>query len=581
MARSLFNYEENRLEYGSLLMPEIGYDVEFAVAFTYSLDLEALLGVPVSLGMLDEMDSGLIENPFFLLEAIRKSSDKIAIFCNAGNIALPRNIRPVFALLENSVFEVNLKNMDNFHPKMWFIKYTNDKGESYIKLIVLSRNLTFDRSFDYAVEMTGKIGNRKLNKNKPLADMLKFTVKYTTNIQKHRKIIALVDDVMCVEKFKLDDQFEDYDFFPLGITPYEVNATGLFEKCSDLIVFSPFVSSSILDTLAKNTKYNKTLFTRKNSLNKQIIDLYNKVYITEDCVLDNEITSEGEIEPKGYDIHAKIYFTHKNDGNYLYVGSANASYKAFYKNIEFLVKLKFNKYMMSYDAMLKELIPEDGCPFKEIKDIEIDKQIVDTSLLDKAFRETIRNINKAEITPTKERFSITLFTNNKTIDKDVYIAPLFRSHYFAQLNDSAVFTDMLLTEFSEFYVIKIEDKQIITKIKTTGMPEDRDQAIYKSIIKDKKGFLAYVSLMLSDDYSESCFEQYEIAKQRLENAVVKNVSIPAALYERMLKCLVNSPHRLLELDNLMSKLGDDLITDDFKKMYFYFRDKDIAKTLKK
>ena len=161
MARTLFDYEENRLDYGGLLMPEIGYDVDFAVAFTYSLDLEALLGVPVSLGLLDDdMDTGLIENPFFLLEAIRKSSDKIAIFCNAGSIALPRNIRSVFALLENSVFEVNLSGMNSFHPKMWFIKYTNDEGASYIKLIVLSRNLTFDRSFDYEVEMTGQIGIR-------------------------------------------------------------------------------------------------------------------------------------------------------------------------------------------------------------------------------------------------------------------------------------------------------------------------------------------------------------------------------------------------------------------------------------
>lgn len=54
MARTLFDYEENRLDYGGLLTPDIGYDVDFAVAFTYSLDLEALLGVPVSLGLLDD-----------------------------------------------------------------------------------------------------------------------------------------------------------------------------------------------------------------------------------------------------------------------------------------------------------------------------------------------------------------------------------------------------------------------------------------------------------------------------------------------------------------------------------------------
>ncbi len=70
---------------------------------------------------------------------------------------------------------------------------------------------------------------------------------------------------------------------------------------------------------------------------------------------------------------------------------------------------------------------------------------------------------------------------------------------------------MLLKELSEFFIIKIEDKQIVTKVTLVGIPEGRDQAIYKSIIQDKNGFLAYVSFMLSDNYSESCFEQYELA----------------------------------------------------------------------
>jgi ankyrin repeat protein len=111
------------------------------------------------------------------------------------------------------------------------------------------------------------------------------------------------------------------------------------------------------------------------------------------------------------------------------------------------------------------------------------------------------------------------------------------------------------------------------------MPDGRDQAIYKSIIQDKNGFLAYVSFMLSNNYSESCFEQYEIARQLLDNADSQNAVIPTALYERMLFCTVNNPYRLLDLDNLMNKLDEDLITDDFMKMYLPF--KEIAKRMVK
>lgn len=576
MARTLFDYEENRLDYGDLLMPEIGYDVDFAVAFTYSLDLEALLGVPVSLGLLDDdMDTGLIDNPFFLLEAIRKSSDKIAIFCNSGSIALPRNIRSVFALLENSVFEVNLSGMNSFHPKMWFIKYTNDESDSYIKLIVLSRNLTFDRSFDYAVELTGQIGNRKLSKNKPLSDMLQFAAKYA-GAQKRKKILALAEDILRVKKFELDDRFEDYEFLPFGITPGAAESTGLFDSCYDLMVFSPFLSSSMAGNLAKTARNRKTLFTRKSSLNRKIIGLYDDVYITKDIVMDNEIMSEGESEPRGCDIHAKLYFTRSGNGNFLYVGSANASDKAFYNNVEFLLKLKYKPYMTSYDAQLKELLPEDGCPFERITEIETEEQPEDTSLLDRSFREALRSIKNATVADNGERFSITLRTTGRPLKAAAYIAPLFRAGHFAPLTDGLAFPDMLLKELSEFFIVKIEDKQIVTKIALTGMPEGRDQAIYKSIIQDKNGFLAYVSFMLSDNYSESCFEQYELTKQLLADADAPQAVIPAALYERMLSCTVNNPSRLLDLDGLMSKLGDDIV-GDFVAMYQPF--KEIAKRM--
>lgn len=92
-----------------MLCPPPGYDLEFAVGMTYSLDMEALLGVPVSLGMFEDYDSSATQNPFFLLEAIRKCSDKLAIFCNADGIKMPQNIRPVYALLENSIFPVSLE----------------------------------------------------------------------------------------------------------------------------------------------------------------------------------------------------------------------------------------------------------------------------------------------------------------------------------------------------------------------------------------------------------------------------------------------------------------------------------------
>jgi len=162
---AMFDTAQNRLSYSELLQPEIGYSLDFAVGLTYSLDLEALLGIPVSLGLLDEVDSELMRSPFYLLEAIRKSSDKLAIFCNAGGISLPNKIQSVYSLIENSVFEIKLANKQNFHPKMWVIKYKNIEGKAYIKFMVLSRNMTFDNSIDLCVAMQGDITRTRSKKN--------------------------------------------------------------------------------------------------------------------------------------------------------------------------------------------------------------------------------------------------------------------------------------------------------------------------------------------------------------------------------------------------------------------------------
>jgi len=156
-----------------------------------------------------------MKSPFYLLEAIRKSSDRLAVFCNAGGISLPQNIQSVYSLLENSVFEVKLANKQNFHPKLWFAKYISKQGESYIKVLVLSRNMTFDTSIDLCVELKGKITRQSYSKNKPLADMLTYVSQYADKSKKQR-IIELSEDIEKIRAFDIEHPFEDYEFLPIG-----------------------------------------------------------------------------------------------------------------------------------------------------------------------------------------------------------------------------------------------------------------------------------------------------------------------------------------------------------------------------
>ena len=125
----------DRLDYGKILAPEANYKFDFAIGTTYSLDLDALVGGCIALGLAEDTDSELLKNPVYLLEALRTTGHKIALFCEAGQIHYPSKVTPLYMLLEKIVFQVVAKKNSgrkfypSFHPKVWVIRYI-DKNEN-------------------------------------------------------------------------------------------------------------------------------------------------------------------------------------------------------------------------------------------------------------------------------------------------------------------------------------------------------------------------------------------------------------------------------------------------------------------
>ena len=120
MARRRFDQNKNRVDYGELLIEDPAFELEQAVGMTYSLDMEALMGIPLCLGMRGEMTSGQRNNPLYVLEAIRRTGKKLSIFCNVGCIKVPKSESRLFALLEDSIHEVRIpKSTYNFHQNLW------------------------------------------------------------------------------------------------------------------------------------------------------------------------------------------------------------------------------------------------------------------------------------------------------------------------------------------------------------------------------------------------------------------------------------------------------------------------------
>ena len=194
------NSNQDRRDYGELLAPPEGFWLDKAVGTTYSLDLESLTAVAICLGLAEDTDSKLMQNPISMLNALQKVSDRILIFCEAGQIKMPQKPSALSLLLEKMVIPVALpkdRKMNGypaFHPKTWTLSFVNGQGEHRYRYVVMSRNLTFDRSWDISFAMDSSTKVRQKAKTKPIIDFLEYLKSQvhntTQNAGKTRNMIA-------------------------------------------------------------------------------------------------------------------------------------------------------------------------------------------------------------------------------------------------------------------------------------------------------------------------------------------------------------------------------------------------------
>ena len=591
MAKRRFDQSANRVDYGYLLIEDIEYELEQAVCLTYSLDMEALLGIPLCLGMRGEMTSGQRNNPLYVLEAIRRTGKKLSVFCNAGCIKVPKSESRLFALMEDCIHEVRMPNFKyNFHPKIWVVEYRNTvDNRILIKVIVMSRNLTFDQSMDMAVEMVGFVGVKQNSKNQPLADMLQFVSQFDN---KKNNLNELIKNLIHVEEFELLDCFDDYKFHPFGIYGKSENgiekipvrrklktANSLFENCDSLLVVSPFLSeSTITDMLyGKRTPERRCLITRETSVTKRIFDAFNynsddgiwvvdPVFSSNDALEDNE--SYGFAER---DIHAKVYYTEKyGEAHKLYVGSLNASYNAFNNNVEFLLELSYKSHHSSYWSVKSDFIPEKESPF--VKMLSFDEKLTESDAETVDFREEIYAITSAEVISNGGKFSLTV--HSETDFADVTIRPFYLKTSTKPLTKEVFFEDVGLNNLSNMFIISKGGCDSLVRLNVLNIPEqERNDAIFNDIMKKHPMmFVTYMNYILDEDFYDTAGIEEMTANESCEHNYNQGYgfNIKPDIYEKMLRAAAENPERLDAMYEVVAKLENDVVGEEFKQLLNIF-----------
>ncbi len=332
-----------------LLRPPAGHELDFALLTTYTLNLETALALP--LGMVAQVDGGLEElltDPLLLLEALRRAGERIHVFVDRAGIAIPRRRRDLYAMLEPSLHPVRAPGRGAFHPKVWILRFLSEEKASLIRVAILSRNLTFDRSWDIALATEASPSpRRRTAASRPLAEFVRRLpdmASATLNSDAARQIRTLADQVSRC-RFPAPEGFSDRPvaFHVLGMNarrdPWRPIADGYYT-----LAVAPFVGPKALDAIVRMGDGERMLVSTREELDRlpdEALSAWNRVCVLSDAALD-EPEDGGAGRPSG--LHAKMLAVEHGWDVTWFVGSANLTMSAFTgRNVEVMAAVTARK----------------------------------------------------------------------------------------------------------------------------------------------------------------------------------------------------------------------------------------------
>jgi hypothetical protein len=589
------------------LRPPAGYELDHAVGTTYSLDLMSVLAASLGFAQFDrEASNGrLVANPVALVEAVRRCADRIDIFCQAGQIAVPREHRALFALVERSVHPVVSQNHAAiFHPKVWAVRYRHSSsGETTFRLLCLSRNLTFDQSWDTLLRLEGQAQARG-TADRRLSDFIRRLPDLcvdSMNIDRLAAINGLAEDLRSV-LFVPPDGFDRVAFWPLGLDPEVWPFEGRIDR---LLVVSPFLTAGCLARLARQGSPN-VIVSRAEAfdlLGSRALDQFadtlvmNPTALTPDLarvddataevtpVVDEALAEQAGIELRG--LHAKLYVADARSRTRIWTGSANATDAAFSGNVEFLVELEGPTQRCGVDSIVGERNDGVGVrkllePYRpanaEPRELTLGEQL--ERQLDELRRAIATLSFVATVVPANDdsyRVGLQISTPDAIAGwweqllgtAMVQCRPLsLGDAYLRQptVESAAVTIDFGTVSFARltsFFVIDMELRDgsaratatFVVNAQLVGAPGDRRERTLAALVDNARDLSRFLLLLLGQLGLEDVTEVVDlITGDRVKQTDGWLFSEWNALLEPMVRALAVDPTRLDEIDHLIRDL---------------------------
>ena len=601
----------NRLMLVDALRPPAGFVLDTAVGTTFTLHLDALLLATMSFAMFDHLDGDDgTPDPIALLESVRRHADNITVFAQAGAMSGPRNHPPILAYLEDSVVPVRPPKPGHlFHPKVWALRFVDGADQVRYRLVILSRNLTLDTSWDTIVQLDGVPSVDPPNYIGVVGDFLDRLPDLAVHaLDKRRRgaVDGLAAELRNVH-WEKPPGVRWLRFHPLGLGFPSPKLSG-----DRVLAVSPFLTERITRELGMLAGPN-VLVSRASALDGVGLDAV--AGFAQTYVLDTgqpppvRLTSDGAAEPDvGLDefdiepprpgaelsgLHAKVMLIEGGEYTTLWLGSANATDAAFGGNSEFAIELAFQPTDLSVDgllddgdtASLRSLLTEYRPTGDEpVEPTELEQA---TRRLDTVLRELACAAYTVAVSPVGNQFRLELAWDppSESLKRrigdsglDITIGPATPLDVRAPYAESgAVIPSVSLQAITSFLFIEARSTvdgtpifgRTLVNARLTGAPDDRKDQVLASLLDDPDKVLKYLLFLLAElAGDESLLDALKGAGASFDWST--GAGMPPLL-ETLLRALVDSPDSLDPVADLVAsfQVSDkgDLLPEGFADVW--------------
>jgi hypothetical protein len=611
---------KDRLDYGEILQPPEGYELENAIATTYSADLSTVLSIPVALLYKKTLDGDLFGTELQLLDAIERFSERVCVFHQHGRLHVPKAQSRLFAYLESVFVPVHLENQwASFHPKVWLIRFRRESTEARrFRLIVLSRNLTFDRSWDLAAVLDGTVGDSPIEKSTALVEF----VRYLRSVVFENRSISCswLDQFMvhlgCTE-FDLPEGFEKFGFHPIG-PPFSRTNPALQQNAHEGLVISPFLHRGALSKLRENVAARLDLISDPYELSKlprSLLHSFDRIWQLREEIVRSELqedATELQEETRLQQLHAKAFFlwTGENYGRtHLFLGSANATKAADERNIEFLLELECPRSWVSQEKVRGELLTGEGesndiRPFEAYIPPEKNEPVDDEQQDFRRFEHALLGSDcHAWVEPaaTGENYDLQLRLDVENLSSHsgytVSVRPLIVAKGYPAASvtlggvNQLVFRGISKVDLCRFFVFRTTKEEesgfaqeFVRFIEVGGLPDDRLAAITRKIIDSREKFFAYLRFLISAEIRKE--DLLSTIEERPFPEAVGSEGSPSmysnlAVFEEILVAASRDPAKITRASQIISELyqwqmedekGESVVPPEFAEFWKAFED---------